>query len=149
MAVKTTKRILKRLQAQNVTKDVGCSHSAVSTIWIKYQQNGKIAKRKHIGLPKKTSKPQDRKLKEICLKISKCTTKRVNRKWSQRDRTWNYCLIEMDKHIEKSNESHHQHPKTYGWNCLPEKNLYISSHWRFRPVCEVKVQGRCYILHNL
>lgn len=50
-----------------VTKDAGCSQSAVSKIWIKYKQNGKVVKEKHGGRPGKTSKCQDRKLKAIRL----------------------------------------------------------------------------------
>jgi len=34
-----------------VAKDVGCSQLAVSEIWSKYKQNGKIVKGKHTNQP--------------------------------------------------------------------------------------------------
>uniref|UniRef100_A0A3B4YMY3 Transposase Tc1-like domain-containing protein n=1 Tax=Seriola lalandi dorsalis TaxID=1841481 RepID=A0A3B4YMY3_SERLL len=62
---------------------VGCSQSAVSKIWTKYKQNGKVVKGKHTGRPRKTSKRQDRKLKAICLENRKCTTKQMGNKWAE------------------------------------------------------------------
>uniref|UniRef100_A0A3B4Y4D5 Transposase Tc1-like domain-containing protein n=1 Tax=Seriola lalandi dorsalis TaxID=1841481 RepID=A0A3B4Y4D5_SERLL len=86
--------------SRNVTKDVGCSQSAVSKIWTKYRQNGKVVKGKHTGRPRKTSKRQDRKLKAICLENRKCTTKQMRNKWTETgvdvcDRTVRNHLQEM------------------------------------------------------
>uniref|UniRef100_A0A3B5B7H8 Transposase Tc1-like domain-containing protein n=1 Tax=Stegastes partitus TaxID=144197 RepID=A0A3B5B7H8_9TELE len=64
-----------------VAKDAGCSQSAVSKIWTKYKQHGKVVKGKHTGRPRKTSKCQDRKLKAICLENRKCTAKQMRNKW--------------------------------------------------------------------
>uniref|UniRef100_A0A671NXU9 Uncharacterized protein n=1 Tax=Sinocyclocheilus anshuiensis TaxID=1608454 RepID=A0A671NXU9_9TELE len=81
------KQIIKLLQEKNpsrsVAKEVGCSQSAISKIWCKYKQNGKVTKGKHTGRPRKTSKRKDRKLKAICLENRKCTTKQMKHKWAE------------------------------------------------------------------
>uniref|UniRef100_A0A673LMH6 Transposase Tc1-like domain-containing protein n=1 Tax=Sinocyclocheilus rhinocerous TaxID=307959 RepID=A0A673LMH6_9TELE len=98
------KQIIKLLQEENpsrsVAKEVGCSQSAISKIWCKYKQNGKVTKGKHTGRPRKTSKRQDRKLKAICLENRKCTTKQMKHKWAETgvnvcDRTVRNRLNEM------------------------------------------------------
>ena len=66
--------------SQNIARDVGCSQSAVSKIWTKNKQNGKVVKGKHTGRPEKTSTCQDRKLKTICLENRKCTTRQMRNK---------------------------------------------------------------------
>uniref|UniRef100_A0A3Q2UHF8 Transposase Tc1-like domain-containing protein n=1 Tax=Fundulus heteroclitus TaxID=8078 RepID=A0A3Q2UHF8_FUNHE len=77
----TKERIIKLLKdgksSRNVAKDVGCSQSAVSKIWTKYKRHWKVVKGKHTGRPRKTSQRQDRKLKAICLKNQKFTTKQM------------------------------------------------------------------------
>uniref|UniRef100_A0A671WUZ7 Transposase Tc1-like domain-containing protein n=1 Tax=Sparus aurata TaxID=8175 RepID=A0A671WUZ7_SPAAU len=69
--------------SRNAAKDVGCSQSAVSKIWTKYKQHGKVVKGKHTGRPRKTSKRQDRKLKAVCLENRKCTAKQMRNKWEE------------------------------------------------------------------
>jgi len=59
-----------------VAEDVGCSQSAVSEMWMKFKQNGKVVKGKHTGRPRKTSESQDRKIKAICLKIENVQQKK-------------------------------------------------------------------------
>uniref|UniRef100_A0A8C5HUA9 Transposase Tc1-like domain-containing protein n=1 Tax=Gouania willdenowi TaxID=441366 RepID=A0A8C5HUA9_GOUWI len=68
---------------RNVAKDVGLSQSAVSTIWTKYKQHGKVVKGKRTGRRRKTSKHQDRKLKAICLENRKLTAKQMRNKWAE------------------------------------------------------------------
>ena len=84
MSIETKERIIKLLKegksSRNVAKDVCCSQSAVSKIWTKYKQHGKVFKGKHIGRPRKASKRQDRKLKAICLENRKCTAKQMRNK---------------------------------------------------------------------
>uniref|UniRef100_A0A3Q1GH88 Transposase Tc1-like domain-containing protein n=1 Tax=Acanthochromis polyacanthus TaxID=80966 RepID=A0A3Q1GH88_9TELE len=65
----------------NVAKDVGCSQSAVSKVWTKYKQHGKVLKGKHTSRSRKTSKRQDKKFKAICLENRKCTAKQMGRNW--------------------------------------------------------------------
>uniref|UniRef100_A0A8C5DUY4 Transposase Tc1-like domain-containing protein n=1 Tax=Gouania willdenowi TaxID=441366 RepID=A0A8C5DUY4_GOUWI len=69
--------------SRNVAKDVGCSQSAVSRIWTKYKQHGKVVKGKHTGRPWKTSKHQDRKLKAIRHEKRKFPTKQMRNKWAE------------------------------------------------------------------
>ncbi len=87
LSVETMERIIKLLQEGNpsrsVAKEVGCSQSAVSKIWCKYKQNGKVTKGKHTSRPRKTSKRQDRKLKAICLENRNCTMKQMKNKWAE------------------------------------------------------------------
>uniref|UniRef100_A0A3B5BLK5 Transposase Tc1-like domain-containing protein n=1 Tax=Stegastes partitus TaxID=144197 RepID=A0A3B5BLK5_9TELE len=99
------KRIIKLLKegksSRIVAKDVGCSQSAVSKIWTKYKQHGKVVKGKHTGRPRKTSKHQDRKLKAICLENRKCTAKQMRNKWAETGvnvcyRTVRNCLKEVE-----------------------------------------------------
>uniref|UniRef100_A0A4W6EZN1 Transposase Tc1-like domain-containing protein n=1 Tax=Lates calcarifer TaxID=8187 RepID=A0A4W6EZN1_LATCA len=104
MSIETKERIIKLLKegksSRSVAKDVGCSQSAVSKIWTKYKQHGKVVKGKHTGRPRKTSKRQDRKLKAICLENRKCTAKQMRNKWEETgvnvcDRTVRNRLKEM------------------------------------------------------
>ncbi|CAJ0929362.1 unnamed protein product [Ranitomeya imitator] len=85
MSIETKERIIILLKegksSRNVAKDVGCSQSAVSKIWTKYKQHGKVVKGKHTGRSRKASKRQDRKLKAICLQNRKCTTKQMTNQW--------------------------------------------------------------------
>uniref|UniRef100_A0A8C5H9E7 Uncharacterized protein n=1 Tax=Gouania willdenowi TaxID=441366 RepID=A0A8C5H9E7_GOUWI len=88
MSFETKERIIKLLK------------SAVSKIWTKYKQHGKVVKGKHTGRPRKTSKHQDRKLKAICLENRKCTakqktgvyvcdlTKRTRLQWAKEKQSW-------------------------------------------------------------
>ena len=80
LSVETMERIIKLLKEGNstrsVVKDVGCFQSAVSKIWSKYTQNGKVVKGKHTG----RSKRQDRKLKARCLENRQCTRKEMKNK---------------------------------------------------------------------
>uniref|UniRef100_A0A672G6V0 Transposase Tc1-like domain-containing protein n=1 Tax=Salarias fasciatus TaxID=181472 RepID=A0A672G6V0_SALFA len=83
-----------------VAKDVGCSQSAVSKIWTKYKQHGKVVKVKRTGRPRKTSKRQDKQLKAIYLENRKCTTRQMKKKWEEAgvnvcDRTVQNGLKEM------------------------------------------------------
>uniref|UniRef100_A0A3B5QWB7 Tc1-like transposase DDE domain-containing protein n=1 Tax=Xiphophorus maculatus TaxID=8083 RepID=A0A3B5QWB7_XIPMA len=68
-----TERIVKLLEEGNpsrmVAKDVGCSQSAVSKIWTKYKQHGMVVKAKRTGRPRKTSKRQDKQLKEVGVNV--------------------------------------------------------------------------------
>ncbi|XP_069611187.1 gastrula zinc finger protein XlCGF53.1-like [Ranitomeya imitator] len=115
MSIETKERIIKLLKegksSRNVAKDVGCSQSAVSKIWAKYKQHGKVVKGKHTGRPRKTSKHQDQKLEAICLQNSlqnsKCTTKQMRNEWEETgvnvcDRTVRNRLKEMGIYIQKS-----------------------------------------------
>uniref|UniRef100_A0A8C5ECY3 Transposase Tc1-like domain-containing protein n=1 Tax=Gouania willdenowi TaxID=441366 RepID=A0A8C5ECY3_GOUWI len=101
MSVETKERIIKLHKecksSWNVAKDVGCLQSAVSKIWTKYKQHGKVVKGKYTGKPRKTSKRPDRKLKAICLENRKCTAKQMRNKWAESgvnvcDRTVRNCL---------------------------------------------------------
>lgn len=104
LSIETKERIIQLLEegksSRNVAKDVGCSQSAVSKIWTKYQQHGKIVKGKRSGRPRKTSMRQDQKLKALCLENQKCTAKQMRNKWAQTgarvsDRTVRNRLAEM------------------------------------------------------
>uniref|UniRef100_A0A3Q3AMG8 Tc1-like transposase DDE domain-containing protein n=1 Tax=Kryptolebias marmoratus TaxID=37003 RepID=A0A3Q3AMG8_KRYMA len=87
MSIEKKERIIKLLKegksSHSVAQDVGCSQSAVSKIWTKYKQHGKVGKGKHTVRPRKTSKRLDRKLKAICLENRKCTTKQMRNKWEE------------------------------------------------------------------
>lgn len=60
-----------------MAKYVGYSQSAVSKIWCRYKQNGKVIKGKHMG---KTSKSQDQKVKAIWLENRKRRTEQMKAK---------------------------------------------------------------------
>lgn len=87
MSLETKERIVKLLEegvsSRMVAKDVGCSQSAVSKIWTKYKQHGKVLKGKRSGRPRKTSKRQDKNLKALCLEDRKRTTKQMKKKWEE------------------------------------------------------------------
>uniref|UniRef100_A0A3B4ZVY6 Transposase Tc1-like domain-containing protein n=1 Tax=Stegastes partitus TaxID=144197 RepID=A0A3B4ZVY6_9TELE len=87
MSVETKERTIRLLKegksSRIVAEDVGCSQSAVSKIWTKHKQHGKVVKGKHTGRPRKTSKRQDRKLKATCLENRKCTAKQMRNKWAE------------------------------------------------------------------
>lgn len=104
MSLETKERIIKLLEEGNATrmvaKDVGCSQSAVSKIWTKYKQHGKVVKVKRTGRPRKTSKRHDKQLKAICLENRRCTTRQMKKKWEEAgvkvcDRTVQNRLKEM------------------------------------------------------
>uniref|UniRef100_A0A3B3QDG3 Transposase Tc1-like domain-containing protein n=1 Tax=Paramormyrops kingsleyae TaxID=1676925 RepID=A0A3B3QDG3_9TELE len=111
LSVETIERIIKLLQGgkstRSVAKDVGRSQSAVSKIWSRYKQNGKVVKGKHTGRRRKTSKRQDRKLKAICLENRKYTAKQMKDKWAETggnvcDRTVRNRLREMGFRYRKA-----------------------------------------------
>jgi transposase len=113
--------------SRNVAKDVGCSQSAVSKIW--YKQHGKVVKGKHTGRPRKTSKRQDRKLRAICLKNRKCTTKQMRNEWEETgvkvcDRTVRNRLKEMRFTYRKAKRKPSLTPKQkkQGYNGLRKSN---------------------------
>uniref|UniRef100_A0A672SN36 Transposase Tc1-like domain-containing protein n=1 Tax=Sinocyclocheilus grahami TaxID=75366 RepID=A0A672SN36_SINGR len=122
-------RIIKLLQEENpsrrVAKEVGCSQSAISKIWCKYKQNGKVTKGKHTGRPRKTSK--------------KCTTKQMKHKWAETgcvcDRTIRNRLNEMRFKYRKvkrkpaltpkQKKTRLQRKKDQGkWQCLLQQSMH-------------------------
>uniref|UniRef100_A0A4W6BLW5 Transposase Tc1-like domain-containing protein n=1 Tax=Lates calcarifer TaxID=8187 RepID=A0A4W6BLW5_LATCA len=124
-----SERIIKLLKegksSRSVAKDVGCSQSAVSKIWTKYKQHGKV-----------TSKRQDRKLKAICLENRKCTAKQMRNKWEETgvnvcDRTVRNRLKEMGFTYRKAKRKPSLTPKQkktrLQW--AKEKQLWTVDDW--------------------
>ena len=50
---------------QSVAKDVGCSQSAVSKIWCKYKQHGKVIKGRHQSVRIENLRAVDCKYREL------------------------------------------------------------------------------------
>lgn len=59
----------------SVTKDIGCSQSAVCKIWCKYKISGMVEKEKNILVGHR--RDQDRKLNAIYLENRKYATKQI------------------------------------------------------------------------